>query len=401
MVNVNGRFRRIVLVAICGLWGWVASGQVPHAIEQGSPLPSAPPVAAAPPPACTVQGPIGDWDAAAQLIAGSNNTAYADSFTDEQKQAWAEYSKTAALDWNRLKRRYVDRISAWRAKNLPQSTAVESVFYPFSGPDATNPLAFFPDAREYVLVGLEPAGCVPNSTEAFTPEYWRTLHQAWQSAVSVGFFKTLDMRRDLADSGAGGILPVLLFLIGRAGNRIVDVSQIGIDPTGSLVTFMDSEHVETRGFETKGVEIRFKDDRHGERTLRYFASNLANYRMQQKPGTVKFLDRLAPGGVVVKSASYLMHKRGFSQIRTIALAKANVLIEDDSGIPYSLVDQAVWDVTLFGNYDQPIDLFKDSAQDDLKAAYGARDKVRPLDFAFSYKWRPGESNLLLAIRHGK
>ena len=69
-------------------------------------------------PACTVQDPIANWDAAAQLIAGIGNNSYAAAMTDDQKTAWADYSKTAASDWNRLKRRYVDRITAWRGKYL-------------------------------------------------------------------------------------------------------------------------------------------------------------------------------------------------------------------------------------------------------------------------------------------
>jgi len=48
---------------------------------------AAPPAhpAATPAPACTTQGPIGDWNAAAQLIAGASNAGYAGSMTDEQK----------------------------------------------------------------------------------------------------------------------------------------------------------------------------------------------------------------------------------------------------------------------------------------------------------------------------
>src|SRR5258707_14604224 len=79
-------------------------------VAQGVP-PAQP--APAPAPACTAQGPIDNWNAAAQLIAGVSNTAYAGSMSDEQKAAWSDYSKTAAADWNRLKRRYVDRIAAW------------------------------------------------------------------------------------------------------------------------------------------------------------------------------------------------------------------------------------------------------------------------------------------------
>jgi hypothetical protein len=58
----------------------------------------------------------------------------------------------------------------------------------------------------------------------------------------------------------------------------------------------------------------------------------------------------------------------------------------------------VWDVRLFGAYDQPNDLFKTGLQEDLKTAYEARTGVEPLDFSIGYKWRQNESNLLLAVR---
>ena len=345
---------------------------------------------------CTVQGPVDNWNAAAQLIAGIGNETYAASMTDEQKAAWVDYSKTAAADWNRLKRRYVDRITAWRGKYLQHTPATDVVFYPFSGPDATNPLAFFPDAREYVLVGLEPAGCIPSKAEDFPPEYWPALRQGWQTAAAMGFFKTENMQRDLTEGGASGVLPVLLFLIARAGNSVMDVTPLGITPGGALIPSDDRSKTETRG-----LTIQFKDQRQRAHTLRYFALNLRNQRLERKPGTVRYLQGLPPGGTLVKSASYLMHKRYFSTIRGIILAHSTLVIEDDSGIPYHYFEPAAWDVRLFGAYDKPINLFKTGLQDDLKAAYDAKTGVLPLDFGIGYKWRQNESNLLLATRKGK
>lgn len=360
--------------------------------------PTFPSTPAPPPaPACTAQGPIDNWNAAAQLIAGVNNTSYAGSMTAEQKAAWADYSKTAAADWNRLKRRYVDRIAAWRGKYLQKAPSTDVVFYPFSGPDATNPLAFFPDAREYILVGLEPAGCIPSKAEDFAPEYWPALRQGWQTAASMGFFKTENMERDLAEGPASGVLPVLLFLIARAGNTVVDVTPAGITPSGALIASNDKAATETRG-----LTIQFKDPSQRLRTLRYFALNLQNRRLARKPGTTKYLQSLEPSGTLVKSASYLMHKRYFSTVRGIILDRSKILIEDDSGIPYHyFFEPPVWDVRLFGAYDQPIKLFETGVQEDLKAAYDARTGVEPLDFSIGYKWRQNESNLLLAVRKGK
>jgi len=93
-----------------------------------------------------------------------------------------------------------------------------------------------------------------------------------------------------------------------------------------------------------------------------------------------------------------MHKPYFSTIRGTILAKSRVVVEEDSGIPYRYFDQA-WDVRLFGTYSEPIQLFKDWNQDDLKTAYSGTG-VLPLDFGIGYRHR-GQSNLLVAVRKTK
>src|SRR4029077_20451136 len=143
--------------------------------------------------------------------------------------------------------------------------------------------------------------------------------------------------------------------------------------------------VDQAATETRRHTLQFKDQRQRADTLRYFALNLRDEALERKPGTTRYLQSLPPGGILLKSASYLMHKKYFSTIRSIFLAHSNVVIEDDSGIPYHYFEPAAWDVRLFGVYDHPITLFKTGLQDDLKAAYDAHTGVEPLDFAIGYK----------------
>src|SRR5258708_40246611 len=60
---------------------------------QIAPVAAGPAIAVAE-PACRIQGPIADWDAAAQLIAGISSASYSEAFSDEQKTAWTDYSRT-------------------------------------------------------------------------------------------------------------------------------------------------------------------------------------------------------------------------------------------------------------------------------------------------------------------
>ena len=346
-------------------------------------------------PGCGVRAPGGQWNAASQWIAGLSDNAFSSALTPEQTAAWNDFSKRSASDWASLRKQYLDRIDAWRNANLSNAPAREVAFYPFGGPDAANLLAFFPDARDYILVGLEPVGCIPSAIADYTSDYFTQLRRSLSSVVASGFFKTDDMRRDVTKTDLNGVLPLLLFLVSRAGYSITDAVRIGISPDGVVAPSASLPIVETFG-----VAIQFSDPRHGARTLRYFSLNLENSRLKRKPGTTAYLKGLPDTITLVKAASYLMHKPYFSTIRGTILSKSRVVVEEDSGIPYRYFDQAAWDVRLFGTYSEPIQLFKDWNQDDLKDAYSAGTGVLPLDFAIGYR-RRGQSNLLVAVRKTK
>ncbi len=344
--------------------------------------------------ACAIQAPGGQWSAAAQWIAGLSDGAFSSALTPEQHAAWNDFSKLSTSDWANLRKQYLDRIDVWRNRNLGAPSR-DVAFYPFGGPDAANLLTFFPDAHDYILVGLEPVGCIPSAIADYTPDYFTELRRSLSSVVALGFFKTDDMRRDVTQSDLSGVLPLLMFLVSRAGYSITDVTPIGISPAGVVAPSASLPKAET-----SGVAIQFNDPRHGARTLRYFSLNLENSRLKRKPGTTAYLNGLPDTVTLIKAASYLMHKPYFSTIRGTILAKSRVVVEEDSGIPYRYFDPAGWDVRLFGTYSAPIELFKDWNQDDLKAAYSDGTGVPPLDFAIGYRHR-GQSNLLVAVRKTK
>jgi hypothetical protein len=335
----------------------------------------------------------GQWAQTAQFIAGLNAIP-SGSIADERDGAWSDYSKVSGSDWRKLQKRYLDRIDAWRARALGNLAAPQVAFYPFGGPDAANLLAFYTEARTYVIVGLEPVGCIPSNVQDYTPAYFAELRSNLSSVVANGFFRTNEMGGNFKAGTVNGVLPLILYVLVRSGFGVEDVSPIGIGANGPVAAAPQTKS------ETAGVSIRFTDVRHGERTLTYLACNLQNSRLQRKPGTMKYLNDLPPAATLVKSASYLMHKPYFSTVRNLILAKSAVIVEDDSGIPYRYFDQSAWDVRLFGSYSDPITLFKNWRQDDLKAAFEAQTTKQPLDFGIGYR-RGGESNLLVAARRTK
>jgi hypothetical protein len=391
--------RGFALAAVLSSALAVLSGQTtlapPTAGIQAASLRTTPPT---PVSLCSVQAPYGQWGPLAQFISGLDSTAYSLSMSAEQKSSWSSYSKVASADWVNLQHRYLDRIAAWRDRALGKARLGDVALYPFSGPDSANMFAFFPDAREYVMAGLEPVGCIPAGVQDYTSAYFSELRRSLEPVVALGFFRTNDMHREFAQGSVNGVLPLLLFLMTREGYSVVDVKTIAITQTGQVTLSANSvDGSSPPNGETGGVAIQFSDPRHGLRTLRYFSLNLQDSRIKRKPGTLKYFRSLPETSTLVKSASYLMHKDYFSTIRDLILSKSRVVVEDDSGVPLRFFQPAAWDVRLYGSYAEPIELFRNWHQEDLKAAFSSSKDVQPLDFAIGYRNR-NQSNLLVAFR---
>jgi hypothetical protein len=82
-------------------------------------------------------------------------------------------------------------------------------------------------------------------------------------------------------------------------------------------------------------------------------------------------------------------------MRDLLIANSAAIVQDDSGIPLRFCDPKRWNLLPFGQYLGPIGVFPGRYQ----PAYAALFRnSRPIDFGIGYRWRPNESNLLLAIR---
>ena len=100
---------------------------------------------------------------------------------------------------------------------------------------------------------------------------------------------------------------------------------------------------------------------------------------------------------MLKAASYLMHEPGFSRVREFLLAKSNMILQDDSGIPLRFLERPDWNIRYCGLYVGPIETFKKYWQPDL-AAESARSAPTPLPFGFGYQWQPNRSGLMIVTR---
>jgi hypothetical protein len=171
------------------------------------------------------------------------------------------------------------------------------------------------------------------------------------------------------------------------------VSLIDLQGDGSIHPAEDNVSNVT----AKGAKIVFFDSIGKTKTLYYFSTDLSDTGIRTS-GFMQFCDTLGHGDSFIKSASYLMHQDNFSTVRDYLLYHSVSILEDDSGIPIRYFAHG-WRLYPYGRYVGPIRLFGNLYQSQLNSVFG-KGRATPIDFGIGYRWRPNESNLLLAVRDG-
>jgi len=342
-------------------------------------------------------------DDLASYIAGLNADPVV---ADSQKlsiTAWENFGAALDVSWKRYDSTHIKPMQQWREQEMKEiNDSIKTLFYPFSGPDILNAYTFFPNAKQHIMVGLEPVGTLPEFTSAapgITPQYFSSVKNSLHAILSFSFFRTKSMAVDLHNKELDGTIHLMLLFLKRSGNSIVDIKPVNIDSGGKLVVYTNFEEQKKDTLKNPGVEIDFVDADSIVKKVFYFSVNLANDQMGKNEGFVKFINDQAPYTTYLKSASYLMYKQYFSSIRDLILNNSQYVLEDDSGIPLKYFTESdLWDIRYYGTYKGTIPMFSAFYQNDLFKAYTdtVNNKVGNLSFGIGYKYKLGESNLLLA-----
>lgn len=328
----------------------------------------------------------------ARFLAGMTPSADSPLLPLTQEPGWQQHARFFDQAFAKLDERQIVRIRNWAKENLTAQRP--TMFYMFSGPDFLYADAFFPRASTYVLSGLEPVGSVPDlmkSPRGVLRSTLRNVEASMGSILTFSFFITKHMKSDLRAGQINGTLPLLYVFLARSGKTIREVELIKLDDSGNVRPA--TEAVSGR-FPVQGVKIVFAEGGGEPKTLYYFSTNLANDGVTAT-GFLKFCEKLAPADSLIKSASYLMHTDGFSKIRDFIVSHSAAIVQDDSGIPLKYFGGDKWTLSPFGRYYKPLDIFPGTYQRQYTDLFRAG---RPINFGIGYRWRPNESNLLLAIR---
>ncbi len=284
----------------------------------------------------------------------------------------------------------------WAQAEFPGLVNSErDVFYPFSGPDFLYAVTVYPNAGRYVFFGLESPGFIPDPDGIPADSlrcFLNALDQSLSRLMEKRFFVTKEMIHDLRRENVTGTIPLLMYFMARSGCRVLSIQPVRIDTHGAVVY---ADDFSAKRVSNRGVEFLFrKNNSIRIQKLTYLTMDVSDEALDLNRNAFRFLAGLDAGVTTyIKAASYLMHRKGFDTIRETILSKSASILQDDSSIPFKFLSPAEWNITLYGEYIECIQSFRECYQPDLKAAYGSG--ARPLDFDIGYG---RVTNLLLAVK---
>ena len=334
----------------------------------------------------------------AMFLGGLQPSQHSDLTALAATPAWKAFAKDQDKSWDKYRATHTTRMTQWANTELDSVHASSpTIFYPFSGPDFLNVFTMFPTSQTYVLMGLEPVGSVPARASLENPKLFSAVKASLWSVLNFSFFRTNDMAVDLKSVELDGALPLMMLFAARTGNQITGIRSVQLDATGQL---QDADTMQALNPKSvPGVEMKLRGPNGQPKTVYYFSADLSDWKLNAKKAPLEFVRHLGPLTTYVKSATYLMHKSYFNQVRRTVLRRSRYILQDDSGIAMKHFQKGAGQFNYYGTYRRPINLFAKQYQPELTAAY--RDtlhKPKALPFGTGYNWRQTDSNLLLAKR---
>jgi hypothetical protein len=186
---------------------------------------------------------------------------------------------------------------------------------------------------------------------------------------------------------------VILTFMARSGHTVESIDLVKLDANGQPVL------VSGTGGSAPGAMIRARAPGGGLKRVLYFRQDLSDSGLSPGDPFLKFVSSLGRPPVFLKSASYLMHEGGFSNIRSYLTTRCRGLVQDPSGVPYRNIVASGMNLRLYGNYQGTLDMFSEHTQGDLISAFReGKHSARPVDFGIGYMFDPSRTCIMVARR---
>jgi hypothetical protein len=329
-------------------------------------------------------------------VKGAKNSCYA---SVGEKVNWDQFSGDIDSLFSAKNSLRMKKMKEWSGTELVKNSSVTTVFYPFSGPDFLNANIYYPDASQYILIGLEPIGELPDicSMKADSVKsYLKSVNRTVKELLKRSYFITKNMSKDLSKTKMNGTLPMMSILIKRTGHQIVSIHRVGIDSLGNCQVIDNLKNTENF---VRGVKIEFISPSSNKiQSVLYFKTDISDKGLDKTPGFKKYLAGIPPSYTFLKAASFLMHYNDFKEIRDCVFNVSQTILQDDSGIAYKYFDKQKWKIKLYGKYSKPKGEFSYIKEPDLEEAF-KKAEVGTLPYYLGYNWGTDHTSLLYAVKN--
>lgn len=316
---------------------------------------------------------------------------------------YSGYKEQMRADLDRLEKERFAPMRGLYAEHLFKENvgADRPVFYPFAGGDFLHVNHVYPKSKDYRLFALEPIGKLPDFSQSESmDQVLQDTREMLRDIFKRSYFITKNMNEDIySKNRVSGLIYVLLWSVATTGHDIYSVEHVYLDTLGVV----RNEEVVDRAVDFgKGIRIGFMADQDTAMSyLCYFDCNISNKGLAEDPSMVEYLNNLPQSNTFIKAASYLPHYSTFSEIRDIILMKSETIVQDDTGVPFRYIEKEIFEVSLFGEYTQPVEDFSSSSlfQKDLNQAYQDSTYYKgQLPYSLGYHWNSKRQNQILVVR---
>jgi hypothetical protein len=276
----------------------------------------------------------------ARVLAGLQPVDAARFDAATRQPAWRAYREDVDRNWSRLEAERFAVMRSWRDREFKAlADSCDTLFYPFGGPDFINAQVIFPGCSRYLLFGLEPVGSVP----ALDPQHpagvdvlLSELRASLSDVFVRDYFITKEMMNELRTPVINGTLPLLMVFLARLDARIVDVrmespwaeSDSSAPAAAAPGPAQGPSTGRRQAPRATGVTITFLARGSSRvQTLVYARVRMEDAEFPKQDALRAYLDRHAPFTTLLKSASYLLHDRQFSGVRSEILSHSRAVLQ--------------------------------------------------------------------------
>jgi hypothetical protein len=353
------------------------------------------------------------WQEQALLFAGRPLPPESPFYEVSLCPSFREHAEAMKQFWDEVRKESLNAMTSWREKNVPRDLARNPVLYPLSGADYLNAYALFPQAPQYTFIALEAPGTPPNLYRMTEPEResgLAAIRRAVATVASVNYMKSKILRKELSNSYIPGTLPVFLLLAGGLGHIVDDVRPVILDEGGNIRDSRweseDAPPLRSRKPGTPGavhgLRMVVHDPGSGQsKVIIYLQIRLRKEAVSAATREGKYLGTIRNCNTIFKAAVYLLHNDEYDAVREFVLDRSDLILQDDSGLPYRLFRPEEWAEHLFGTYTRipPLGGIPDPPQQPVLARR-FREHSEPLLFPYGYGvlLGKGKSNLMLFVK---